>query len=200
MSRRIMPKQVILITGTPCVGKTTVAKMLAAKLEGLYVNLTDLAISENLILGRDKRRNSTIVNLRKMKARMRQIIQECDKHAIVIDGHYAVNVVPKRFASHVFVLRRNPVELRALMEQSGFSSSKMWENLSAEILVVCLVDALTDYGGCNVCEVDASGKNPRTVVKNVMDILKGRSSCSVGTVDWIGKLESLGLLNEYLKI
>lgn len=195
-----MPKQTILITGTPCVGKTTVAKMLAAKLDGLYVNLTDLAISENLILGRDKKRNSTIVSLRKMKDRIRQIIMESRKNSIVIDGHYAANVVPRRLASHIIVLRRNPVELRGLMEQSGFSNSKLWENLTAEILDVCLVDALTVYGGGKVCEIDASGKNPRDVVKNVMDILKCRSNCYVGTVDWIGKLESQGLLSEYLKI
>ncbi|HXX87998.1 MAG TPA: adenylate kinase family protein [Candidatus Acidoferrum sp.] len=194
-----MPRRVIIITGTPCVGKTTVARMLAAKLDSLYVNLTDLATSENLILGIDKKRNSTIVNLRKMKARIRQIIEQNPKDSTVIDGHYAANVVPKNLVSHIFVLRRNPVELRALMEKSGFSNPKMWENLTAEILDVCLVDALTNYGAGNVCEIDTSGKTPRKVMENIMDILEGRSGCYAGTVDWIGKLESLGLLGEYLK-
>jgi len=200
MSRPIMFKQVILVTGTPRVGKTTVARMLAAKLKGLYVNLTDLAISENLILGKDKKRNSTIVSLKKMKDRIRRIILECDRKSIVIDGHYAATVVPKNLASYVFVLRRNPVELRELMEQSDFSGSKLWENLAAEILDVCLVDALNAYGEDKVCEVDASGKSPRAVVKGVLGILEGRSKCQVGIVDWIGKLETEGLLSEYLRI
>ena len=36
-------KRVILITGTPCVGKTTTAKSLATKLGAQYINLTDFA-------------------------------------------------------------------------------------------------------------------------------------------------------------
>ena len=41
-------KQVILITGTPAVGKTTTAKALAVKLDAEYINLTDYAKTNNL--------------------------------------------------------------------------------------------------------------------------------------------------------
>ncbi len=52
-------KRVILITGTPCVGKTTTAKQLAAKLGAEYINLTDFAKANNLTLGEDKERDTT---------------------------------------------------------------------------------------------------------------------------------------------
>jgi broad-specificity NMP kinase len=39
-------KRVILITGTPCVGKTTTAKQLAAN-NAEYINLTDFAKLSN---------------------------------------------------------------------------------------------------------------------------------------------------------
>lgn len=35
-----MCRRVILVTGAPCVGKTAVARLLASKLDALYVNLT----------------------------------------------------------------------------------------------------------------------------------------------------------------
>ncbi len=49
-----MNKRVILITGTPCTGKTTTAKALAAKLNAAYINLTDYAKANNLIWRRTK--------------------------------------------------------------------------------------------------------------------------------------------------
>jgi adenylate kinase len=200
LRRFTVAKQVILITGTPRVGKTSVAQSLAARLQGEYVNLTELAISENLVQGKDKKRNSTIVSLSKMKKRICQIIRESKKNNIIIDGHYAASVIPESLASYVFVLRRDPVELRTIMQQSGFSGPKLWENLASEILDVCLVDALNAYGTDRVCEVNPTRKTVEETVNDILTVLEGRSECHVGIVDWIGKLESQGLLDEYLKI
>jgi len=194
-----MPKTVILITGTPCVGKTTIARLLTAKLEALYINLTELATRENLIQGKDERRNSIIINENRMRKRISQIIEKSDKNRIVVDGHYAVNVVPNKLVTHVFVLRRDPVELRKLMQQCGFSEQKLTENLAAEILDVCLVDALNLRGQGRICELNATGKEAKKTVKEILDAIKDPRKCCVGIVDWLGKLESEGLLDEYLK-
>jgi len=115
-------------------------------------------------------------------------------------GHYAVNVVPKKIVTHVFVLRRNPVELRKFMERGGFSGRKLWENLASEILDVCLVDALRVLDEEKVCELDITGKSVEETVDKILNVLSGREKCCVGIVDWLGKLESEGLLDEYLKI
>ena len=51
-----MNKRVILITGTPCTGKTTTAKELAATLvDCLYINLTEYAKISSLTQGEDKK-------------------------------------------------------------------------------------------------------------------------------------------------
>jgi adenylate kinase len=122
-----MSKRVFLVTGTPCVGKTSVAHLLASKLEALYLNLTELAMHENLISGKDEERDSIIVDENRMRRKIREIIEGCDQNDIVIDGHYAVGVVPKKLVTYVFVLRRDPVELRKFMEQCGFWSQIMGE-------------------------------------------------------------------------
>jgi adenylate kinase len=195
-----MAKRVILVTGTPCVGKTSVARLLTPKLDALYVNLTELAVQGNFISGKDEERSSIIVDENRMGRKIGEIIENCDKQDIVIDGHYAVNVVPKSLVTYVFVLRRNPVELRRFMEQSGFSGRKLWENLASEILDVCLVDALKVIDEGKVCELDITRKSAEEAVDEILNVLSGNYDCCVGVVDWLGKLESEGLLDEYLKI
>ena len=195
-----MSRRVILATGTPCVGKTAVARLLASKLDALYVNLTELAVRENLVSGKDEERDSIIVDENRMRRKIREIIGDCDQDDIVIDGHYAVSVVPKKLVTYVFVLRRDPVELRKFMEQCGFSGRKLWENLASEILDVCLVDALNVHGKGKVCELDVTGKSVEEVISEILDVLGGHKKCRVGIVDWLGKLENEGLLEEFLKI
>jgi adenylate kinase len=195
-----MSKRVILVTGTPCVGKTSVAHLLVSRLDAFYVNLTELALGENLILGRDRQRNSIIADEARIERKIHDLIEKCDKGNIIIDGHYAVGVVPKEHVTHVFVLRRNPAELRRFMRRSGFSGSKLWENLASEILDVCLVDALDAFGGEKVCELDVTGRRVEDVVEEVLNVLNNNGRCRVGVVDWLGKLESEGVLAKFLKI
>jgi len=195
-----MSKRVILVTGTPCVGKTSVARLLASKLNAFYVNLTELALHENLVSSKDKERGSIIVDENSMRGKIREIVEKCDKSEVIVDGHYAVSVVPKELTTHIFVLRRDPVELRKFMEQSGFSGRKLWENLASEILDVCLCEALNVCENGKVCELDVSGKSVEETVDEILDILNGSKECGVGVVDWLGKLESEGLLEEFLRI
>jgi len=192
-------KRVILVTGTPCVGKTTVSSLLTDRLDALYVNLTELAVHENLLSGKDEERNTLIVDEKRLRTKLRQIIKETETKDVVIDGHYAVSVAPKNLVTHVFVLRRDPVELKKLMEQAGFSGRRLWENLSSEILDVCLIDALDVYEKERICELDVSGKSAKEVLSMILKALKDTEKWSVGTVDWISKLENAGVLDEFLK-
>jgi adenylate kinase len=174
--------------------------MLASRLDALRVNLTELATKENLVLGRDEERNTIIVDEKRMTQKLKEIIKQSDKKDIVIDGHYAASVVPKRLITHVFVLRRDPVELRKFMENCGFTNRKLWENLASEILDVCLVDALNVHGNGKVCELNVTGKSVNKTVDQILNILKNREKCCIGVVDWLARLESEGLTEEFLRI
>lgn len=195
-----MNKRVILLTGTPCVGKTTIARQLSKKLDALYVNLTELSKKENLVIGQDEKRKTIIINEDKMRKKLRQTIDTTEKSNIIIDGHYAAAVAPRSRVTYIFVLRRNPVELRKFMEKCGFQGPKLWENLASEILDVCLVDALREHQKERVCEVDVTGRTVESVVTEILAVLDSRKKCRVGCVDWLGMLETQGLLDEYLKV
>jgi adenylate kinase len=195
-----MNKRVILLTGTPCVGKTTIARQLSKKLDALHVNLTEFAEKENLAIGQDEKRKTIIINEDKMRKKLRQTIDTTEKSSIIIDGHYAAAVVPRSHVTYIFVLRRNPVELRTFMEKCGFQGPKLWENLASEILDVCLVEALREHEKERVCEVDVTGRTVESVVTEILAVLDSRKKCRVGCVDWLGMLETQGLLDEYLKV
>jgi adenylate kinase len=193
-----MSKRVILITGTPCTGKTTTAKQVAARLNADYINLTDYAKTYALTLGEDKERKTTIIDEKKMRRKLAKTISGSDKAILVIDGHYASAVTPRNLVTKVFVLRRNPKELKKFMEKCSYEGAKLWENLSAEILDVCLVEAIQSHEG-KVCELDVTGKAVEEVVNEILEILEKGKKCYVGFVDWLGMLEREGLTDEYLK-
>jgi len=191
-------KRVILVTGTPGVGKTAVSRSLASRLNAEHVNLAGLVERERLISGVDVARGTLIADTDRVSKRVQKIIRSCE-YDLIIDGHWAVDVVPAKDVHLVFVLRRDPDELKGAMEDRGFRGKKLWENLAAEILDVCLWEAVRVCGLDKVCEVDVSGKTIEGVVEHITSVLEGKRKCWVGTVDWLGKLEAEGRLQEFLK-
>jgi adenylate kinase len=193
-----MNKRVILLTGTPAVGKTTLATKLAEKLGAQYVNLTELSEKEHLAQAEDKQRGTKVIDEVKMRRRLKTIIEKVQTD-LVIDGHYAAAVTPNAPVTNVFVLRRNPVELRKFMKQLGYNAAKKDENLAAEILDVCLVEALQKQAKEKICELDITGKTVEETLSEVLAVLDHKKKCYVGVVDWLGLLEREGKLDEYLK-
>jgi len=191
-------KRVILITGTPCVGKTTTAKSLATKLGAQYINLTDFAKTYNLTSGEDEERHTTIIDEASMRLKLEESINQTETD-VVVDGHYAAAVTPSELTTQVFVLRRNPKELKTFMQKCGFDEPKLYENLAAEILDNCLVEAFQFHPEpVKVCELDATSKTVEELVEEISEVLK-TGMCDSGFVDWLGMLEKEGVLDQYLK-
>lgn len=189
-----------MVTGSPGVGKTSVSKRLASELNGFHIDLGELVTRENLTSGVDEKRGTLIADRTRLSKRVQQIIrQKSQDQDIIVDGHYAADVVSARFITKAFVLRRHPEELKKLMEKRGFKEPKIWENLGAEILDVCLYDAVKAVGLDKVCELDVTSKPVKNVVADLMAILHEKKPCVVGAVDWLGKLELEKRLDQFLK-
>jgi adenylate kinase len=191
-------RKAILVTGTPGVGKTTISHKLASKLDALYIGITELVKKQKLITSVDEERKTLIADTEKVSKQLQEILAKAEG-SIIIEGHYAVDVVPKKDVNTVFVLRRDPRELKGALEKRGYEEKKLWENLAAEILDVCLWDALSACGSDKVCEIDVSGKTVEAVVEEMMLVLEKRKDCRFGIVDWLGKLENDGQLGEFLR-
>ncbi|MCK5625806.1 adenylate kinase family protein, partial [Candidatus Bathyarchaeota archaeon] len=145
----------IVITGTPGVGKTTIAKSLANKLNALHLSVGDLVRAENLILGVDVERQTLIADFKKLTKRINSIILQASQD-VIVEGHYASDVTPRNLVSYAFVLRRDPEDLKVKLKEKGFKEIKILENVTSELLDVCLINTVKNYGAELVNEIDVS--------------------------------------------
>ena len=190
-------KRVLVLTGTPGVGKSSVARLLASRLNGVHINLSELVKSKGLDCGLDRKRETLIADTKNVAKKVEEIVAQSDGY-VVVEGHFAVDVVKAEDAFLVLVLRRNPDELRGVLRARAFRESKVVENVAAEILDVCLIDAVEAYGEEKVYEVDVSGRTEEEVSEEVFCLVEGNKKCRTGIVHWLAKLEMEGRLDEFL--
>lgn len=139
-----------------------------------------------------------IADTARVSERIREMLSNIDGN-VIIEGHFAVDVVPPEYIDVVFVLRRDPEELKRVLMSRSYKESKVMENVAAEILDVCLYDAVSRCGASKVCEVNVTSRDTNDVVQEILDVFNGVRERRIGIVDWLGKLESEGKLDEYLK-
>ncbi|RLI39158.1 hypothetical protein DRO64_10935 [Candidatus Bathyarchaeota archaeon] len=196
--RQRQERRIYIVTGTPGVGKSSVSKILASILGARLVSIGELVKKESLYTGWDEKRETLIADTDRLSERISEIIS-AERRTMIIEGHYAVHVIPPEKVDLIFILRRDPRELKKTLEDRGYSRRKIMENLAAEILDVCLFDAVDVCGVEKLCEINTTSKSPREVVNEILSVIKGERKPVVGIVDWLGMLESEGILDDYLK-
>jgi adenylate kinase len=187
------PNKVIILTGVPGVGKTTVSHALAKRMGIPCINISALIEKEGLNLGDEEEIGISIADIERLKKEITKIIEDYDD-LMIVEGHYAYDLIPKQYVSRVFVLRRAPWKLKEELFARGYSKEKVIENVEAELLNICFVEAIEVLGLELVCEIDTSDKIPENVVEEIYNILRGNVECRRGIIDWLGKKEVIGLL------
>ncbi|WP_461462048.1 adenylate kinase family protein [Methanobrevibacter sp.] len=188
-----MINKTIFISGTPCTGKTTISQLLFDKFnlkEKWYVKLiktNELAFENDLILGTDSQKNYKIVDIESLDIAFNSQKDEFfdvnnNKNKLLIfEGHLS------HFCSgadKVIILRVHPDKLKSRLRDRNYISSKINENLSAEALAVCSVEAYEKYGD-KACELDVTDKSPEDVLNLICKIICDDVSYPIGEVDFI---------------
>ena len=169
----------IIITGTPGTGKTSVAEELAKLTKRSVVHLNDY-IKKNLDIEYDPAYESYSVDTK--------LLEDLDFGDAIVEGHLAHFI--KRSEMTV-VLRCDPRELAKRLENRGWSERKIAENVVAEILDVISAEA-------NGMDVDTTNTTPVECAKKIMnghpdevDWMKKYSSClSPNDVETLKKIKS----------
>lgn len=186
----------IIITGTPGTGKTVVAKRLAKALGARYISITEIAAKHKLFKGFDRQRRSRIVDTAKARLKVERSLSKGE--LTILDTHVPEGIVPEKMTRKVVVLRCHPRILEARLRARGWKSSKIRENVLAELLDTCLIASVEHYGWRRVVQLDTS----RTLLKHSVSMAKRlvarRSFFHKISVDWIATLEREGQLERYL--
>lgn len=162
----------ISITGTPGTGKTSVSKKLSENLSLDYVSVNDLARERDCIEGVDDRRDSEIIDIECLKKVVLDL-EDC-----VLDGHLSHFLD----SGYVFVLRCEPGELRSRLEEKGWNSSKVKENVDAEVLGV--IDSESREENDKVYSVDTTDRSVEEAVEYIVDVIEN-GKVEEERIDWM---------------
>jgi len=139
MSGRSRPN--ILITGTPCTGKTTLAAELASRTQLQHINVGDLAKQHNFFEGYDDELECPNLDEEKVLDEMEDMMEP---GGVIVDYH-GCDFFPERWFDIVFVLRTDNTQLFDRLQQRNYNSKKMENNLQCEIFQTILDEARDSY-------------------------------------------------------
>ncbi|MBN1682909.1 AAA family ATPase [Candidatus Bathyarchaeota archaeon] len=189
----IESSNVILFTGTPGTGKTTISRLINSKLNGIYLNLTEFSKSQDLVLEKDVERDTLIIDIESLKKRLSKIINSTNK-IILIDSHFSTDVVELSKVKYVIVLRRAPWLLFNELMERCYDIDKIKENVEAEIIGVCLSSALDVFEKEKIIEIDTTNSTPEKIAEYLLLIINGKTQATYGNIDWMAYPEIETLL------
>ncbi|MGY5881465.1 MAG: adenylate kinase family protein [Candidatus Thorarchaeota archaeon] len=184
----------ILIGGTPGTGKTMVAKVLGSRLSVDVITIGDLADKSGCISARDKARDTGIIDEDCLVEAIITLVEDKSER-FVIEGHY-IDLVPSSAVQWVFILRTHPEKLVGRLTDRGYKEDKVTENVEAEVLGVCQLDALDAFGEERVLEIDTSEMTPSDVASKIEQMIKDEVAPT--RIDWMMALEKEGRLDDFL--
>ena len=163
----------LTITGTPGVGKTTVAEKVASLIPLKLFEISKLVKERRLYSSFDKRRDSYVVDVKKLRS-----FFENEKEFL------AEGVVAHYIPSDILViLRLNPAELERRLRERGYSEEKVIENVEAERLAVIATEAFENPPSPRILHINATGKSPEELANLIIRGIKGEEIFD--EVDWL---------------
>ncbi|MEM2289171.1 MAG: AAA family ATPase [Candidatus Hadarchaeales archaeon] len=169
----------VAVTGTPGVGKSTFARLLAKKMNAKLVRL-DRWVRERGIGGPAEDGV--------WEVDPKQMAREFSKVAwgdAVVEGSLS-HYLPSKLLSAVVVLRLHPRLLEKRLRRRGYDREKIRQNVEAEAIDLILVESLERHGDL-VYQLDLTGKRVEEAVEKFLRAFR-RGKRVMERVDWLETL------------
>lgn len=173
--------RVIVVTGTPGVGKSVLATRLARELGLEFVDLGKVVKAWGLHSGYDTVRRSYMID----EALVRRNWPKIVGNGVVMATHFLATGPRLRSPTVAFVLRLDPLALWRRLRARGWGRRKAWENVESELLDSCYFDAVRVLGKRRVVEIDTTGKSASQTFREALGLVQGKAKGRGRRVDWL---------------
>ncbi|MFC1755610.1 adenylate kinase family protein [Thermoproteota archaeon] len=160
-------KKIIVVSGTPATGKTTIAKKLSEYLKYRYVDVNKVIKDNNLCEDYDKARHCNVVDVNRLNVILIKLIDDSEE-SLVIDSHMA-HFLPKDKVDLVIITKCGLKELERRLHEREYPEAKVRENLDSEIFDICLVEAKEK--GHDIIEINTDKEINIKIIKNKIDLI-----------------------------
>ena len=204
--------RIIAISGSPGVGKSTIAKMLAKRLNAHVISISDLVRKHKVQSIMDRKRRTRAVDIKDLQ---RAVDKEIKKIAsfhsdkikitkssaklvtgkitkpfhglVIIEGHMSHLLK----ADIVFILRCDPFVLKKRLKKRKWPEKKINENVLAEMLDIIpaelaeKIPSLRSVKIQKVCQIDATDFSREQAVDQIIKYLKNPAEHKEKRFNWL---------------
>lgn len=171
----------IAITGSPGVGKTTLAHLLSLALNFEVQSIESIAAQSNCLGGVDENDSTMLIDTDCLQQQIQFLGKDC-----IVEGHLS-HFIPSNI---ILVLRCHPMVLKQRLEKRAYSESKIIENVEWEFLGGARTEISHLEHQTLVLEFDTSNEDAETICQKVIQKLSETmppSSSNQDYIDWIEK-------------
>ena len=131
--------RLIIITGTPATGKSTLALELENRARFTRLDLHDLMnFYPAIVLGYNRSKRCYDIDIEALSFILQQILDENDFETFILDTHIG-HLLPPEFVDLVVVMHCSNLKiLKKRLVKRKYHSKKVRENIDAEIFAECL--------------------------------------------------------------
>jgi adenylate kinase len=173
----------IAITGSPGVGKTTLAHLLSEALEFEIQSIESIAAQSNCLSGKDETDNTTLIDTNCLQQQTQFLGKDC-----IVEGHLS-HFIPSNI---IILLRCHPIVLKQRLEKRAYIESKIIENVEWEFLGGAWTEISQLERQTPVLEFDTSNEDEESICQKVIQKLLNTSFSSFSIqehIDWIEEAE-----------
>ncbi len=183
-----MKGKVIVVTGTPGTGKTSLCRHIVRKNRGwVHLDLGRFVVKANAVIEYDRSLKTNIVDTGVLKKALYTHIQRSVERGVrlLIDGHYAAEVAPSKYVDYCLVLRCRPDVLwRRLRKIKGYGEEKARRNVESELTDYCYLAAKLHLKNRRVVQLDTTRMSIRKLYARFMECYEDDFRHEGDRVDW----------------